>query len=675
MEKTNSIQEIEELRKIIREHDYAYYVLDTPKVEDAEYDRLMQRLIRLEKENPELVTSDSPTQRVGGAVAAGFSRVAHSRPLLSLANVFSIGELYAFHDRARKLLGTDDIEYVVELKIDGLAISLVYEDGQLVRGATRGDGIFGEDVTSNVRTIRSIPLTIAGRSGNFPQQLDVRGEVYMPRPEFERLNRERAQRDEPAFANPRNAAAGSLRQLDPVMTAQRALDIFVYGIGDPLPGMATHMDSLDYLQSLGFKVNPHRRLFRTIQEVVNYCSSWEEKRRELPYDIDGLVVKVNSLQAQQELGSTAKDPRWAAAYKFPAEQAVTVLEDIFTGVGRTGVLTPTAILQPVRLAGSTVSRATLHNEDFIAEKDIRIGDTVIIHKAGEIIPEVVAVITERRTGQETPFVMPQTCPACGGPVVRREGEAAHKCVNPDCPALLREKLIHFASREAMNIEGLGPAIVTNLLDAGLVNDAADFYHLQMEDLLKMERMGEKSATKLLANIEASKQAGLDKLLFALGIRYVGAKVAGNLAKNLRTMEAVSQADMETLTGIDEIGEKIAESVVAYFAEAENLVLIDGLRAAGVVMEAAELPPATEAALTGKTFVLTGGMETMTRQEATAAIERAGGKVTSSVSKNTDYVVAGSDPGSKLAKANSLGVQVLNEEQFLQLLGLHLMHGW
>ncbi|MBP1765672.1 MAG: ligA [Firmicutes bacterium] len=669
MEKMNSIREMEELRKIIREHDYAYYVLDTPKVEDAEYDRLMQRLIRLEKENPELVTSDSPTQRVGGAVAAGFSRVAHSRPLLSLANVFSIGEVYAFHDRARKLLGTDDIEYVVELKIDGLAISLVYEDGQLVRGATRGDGIFGEDVTSNVRTIRSIPLTIAGRSGDVPQQLDVRGEVYMPRPEFERLNRERAQRGEPVFANPRNAAAGSLRQLDPAVTAQRALDIFVYGIGEPQPGMTTHMDSLDYLQSLGFKVNPHRRLFRTIQEVVNYCSSWEEKRRELPYDIDGLVVKVNSLQAQQELGSTAKDPRWAAAYKFPAEQAVTVLEDIFTGVGRTGVLTPTAILQPVRLAGSTVSRATLHNEDFIAEKDIRIGDTVIIHKAGEIIPEVVAVITERRTGQETPFVMPQTCPACGGPVVRREGEAAHKCINPDCPALLREKLIHFASREAMNIEGLGPAIVTNLLDAGLVNDASDFYRLRMEDLIKLERMGEKSAAKLLTAIEASKQAGLDKLLFALGIRYVGAKVAGNLAKNLRTMEAVSQADMETLTGIDEIGEKIAESVVAYFAEAENLALLDGLHAAGVVMEAAELPPAAQATLSEKTFVLTGGMESMTRQEATAAIERAGGRVTSSVSKNTDYVVAGSDPGSKLAKANSLGVQVLNEEQFLQLLGL------
>ncbi len=670
MEKTNIIREMAELRKIIREHDYAYYVLDTPKVEDAEYDRLMQRLLRLEKENPELVTSDSPTQRVGGAVAAGFSRVAHSRPLLSLANVFSIGELYAFHDRARKLLGTDDIEYVVELKIDGLAISLVYEDGQLVRGATRGDGIFGEDVTGNVRTIRSIPLTIAGGAGDIPQQLDVRGEVYMPRPEFERLNRERAERGEPVFANPRNAAAGSLRQLDPAMTAQRALDIFVYGIGDPQPGMATHMDSLDYLQSLGFKVNPHRRLFRTIQEVVNYCSSWEEKRRELPYDIDGLVVKVNSLQAQQEMGSTAKDPRWAAAYKFPAEQAVTVLEDIFTGVGRTGVLTPTAILQPVRLAGSTVSRATLHNEDFIAEKDIRIGDTVIIHKAGEIIPEVVAVLSERRTGQEKPFVMPKTCPACGGPVVRREGEAAHKCVNPDCPALLREKLIHFASREAMNIEGLGPAIVTNLLEAGLVNDAADFFRLKMEDLLKIERMGEKSATKLLANIEASKQAGLDKLLFALGIRYVGAKVAGNLAKNLRTMEAVSQADMETLTGIDEIGDKIAESVVAYFAEVENLALIDGLRAAGVVMEAPELPSAAEATLSGKTFVLTGGMETMTRQEATAAIERAGGKVTSSVSKNTDYVVAGADPGSKLAKANSLGVQVLNEEQFLQLLGLN-----
>jgi len=429
------------------------------------------------------------------------------------------------------------------------------------------------------------------------------------------------------------------------------------------------MDSLDYLQSLGFKVNPHRRLFHTIQEVVNYCSLWEEKRRELPYDIDGLVIKVNDLRSQQELGSTAKDPRWAAAYKFPAEQAITVLEDIFTGVGRTGVLTPTAILQPVRLAGSTVSRATLHNEDFIAEKDIRIGDTVIIHKAGEIIPEVIAVIPARRTGQERPFVMPEHCPACGGPVVRRSGEAAHKCVNPDCPALLREKLIHFASREAMNIEGLGPATVTNLLEAGLVNDAADFYRLRLEDLVKIERMGEKSATKLLAAIEASKQAGLDKVLFALGIRYVGAKVAGNLAKHLRTMEAISQADRETLTGIEEIGEKIAESVMAYFAEAENLELIQGLRSSGLMMEAPELPTAVQTAINGRTFVLTGGMETMTRQEATEAIEKAGGRVTSSVSKNTDYVVAGSDPGSKLTKANSLGVQVLNEDQFLELMGL------
>ncbi|MHC1745623.1 MAG: NAD-dependent DNA ligase LigA [Negativicutes bacterium] len=663
------IQEIKELRTKIREHDYSYYVLDAPKVSDAEYDRMMQRLLQLERENPDLITPDSPTQRVGGAVAAGFSRVAHARPLLSLANVFSINELVAFHDRARKLLETENLEYVVELKIDGLAISLVYEDGQLVRGATRGDGFFGEDVTSNVRTIRSIPLTLAGQGGSPPQLLDVRGEVYMPRPEFERLNRERAERGEPAFANPRNAAAGSLRQLDPAVTAQRALDIFVYGIGEPQPGMTTHMDSLDYLQSLGFKVNPHRRLFHTIQEVVNYCSLWEEKRRELPYDIDGLVIKVNDLRSQQELGSTAKDPRWAAAYKFPAEQAITVLEDIFTGVGRTGVLTPTAILQPVRLAGSTVSRATLHNEDFIAEKDIRIGDTVIIHKAGEIIPEVIAVIPARRTGQERPFVMPEHCPACGGPVVRREGEAAHKCVNPDCPALLREKLIHFASREAMNIEGLGPAIVTNLLEAGLVNDAADFYRLRMEDLVKIERMGEKSAVKLVAAIEASKQAGLDKVLFALGIRYVGAKVAGNLARHLRTMEAISQADMETLTGIEEIGGKIAESVMAYFAEPENLELIEGLRNSGVVMEAPELPSAAEATLSGKTFVLTGGMETMTRQEATAAIERAGGKVTSSVSKNTDYVVAGSDPGSKLTKANSLGVQVLNEDQFLELMGL------
>ncbi|MBP2641249.1 MAG: ligA [Firmicutes bacterium] len=669
METTKIIQEIKELRQRIREHNYSYYVLDAPKISDAEYDRMLQRLLHLERENPELITPDSPTQRVGGAVAAGFSRVAHARPLLSLANVFSIGELVAFHDRARKLLETENLEYVVELKIDGLAISLVYEDGQLVRGVTRGDGFFGEDVTSNVRTIRSIPLTLAGQGGSSPRLLDVRGEVYMPRPEFERLNRERAQRGEPAFANPRNAAAGSLRQLDPAMTAQRALDIFVYGIGEPQAGMATHMDSLDYLQSLGFKVNPHRRLFHTIQDVVDYCSLWEEKRRELPYDIDGLVIKVNDLRSQQELGSTAKDPRWAAAYKFPAEQAITVLEDIFTGVGRTGVLTPTAILQPVRLAGSTVSRATLHNEDFIAEKDIRIGDTVIIHKAGEIIPEVIAVIPARRTGRERPFVMPEHCPACGGPVVRREGEAAHKCVNPDCPALLREKLIHFASREAMNIEGLGPAIVTNLLEAGLVNDAADFYRLRMEDLVKIERMGEKSATKLLAAVEASKQAGLDKVLFALGIRYVGAKAAGNLAKQLRTMEAVSQADMETLTGIDEIGEKIAESVMAYFAEPENLALIDGLRNSGVVMEAAELPLAAEATLSGKTFVLTGGMETMTRQEATAAIERAGGRVTSSVSKNTDYVVAGSDPGSKLTKANSLGVQVLNEDQFLELMGL------
>ncbi len=665
------MDEIAALRKQLSYHNYCYYVLDNPEIEDGQFDQLMRRLIELETAYPNLITADSPTQRVGGMVAGGFERVTHFTPMRSLGNAFSAEELLAFHNRVLSGLGEEEkieVEYIVELKIDGLAINLTYEKGRLLSGVTRGDGFQGEDVTTNIRTIKSVPLVLQGEAATIPQVLEVRGEVYMPRREFERLNKEREQAGEPLLANPRNAAAGSLRQLDPKITAQRALDIFVYGIGVYTDvELTTQGQMLEYLKGMGLKINSQYRIFQKIEDVITYCTQFTEKRYDLPYDIDGMVIKVNDLASQQALGYTAKDPRWAIAYKFPAEQAITVVEDIFIGLGRTGVLTPTAILRPVRVAGSTVSRATLHNLDYIEEKDIRIGDTVIIHKAGEVIPKVVAVIIEKRTGEEIPFVMPKECPECKGPVVRQEGEAAHKCINPHCPALFREGLIHFVSRDAMNIDGLGPAVLTALVDTGLVNDAADLYQLQLEQVLTVPRMAQKSAENLLSAIENSKQAGLARLLFALGIRHVGVKAAGIVAHHYGNIDDVRQASVEELLELDEIGTKIAESIVAYFATEENIELVTRLRSAGVKTTEDKQIIEENQLFAGKTFVLTGTLEKLSRNQAAERIQKLGGKVSGSVSKKTSYVVAGAEAGSKLEKAQQLGVEVLDEEQFMKMI--------
>jgi DNA ligase (NAD+) len=658
---------LDELRSLLHRYNYEYYVLNAPSVADETFDGLLRTVTAIETSRPDLITPDSPTQRVGGQPLATFDKVTHAAPLLSLGNAFSAEELRAFDNRVRSAAGRA-VEYVVELKIDGLAVNLIYQAGRLSRAATRGDGEVGEDVTSNVKTIRSIPLVLQADANAFPASFEVRGEVFMPKPAFERLNRERAATGEPLFANPRNAAAGSLRQLDPKITAGRTLDFFAYALGQrqALP-VQTHAEVLEELARAGFHTNRKHRVFPDIEAVIDYCASWADKRRELDYEIDGLVIKVNDLRLQEELGNTAKEPRWAIAWKFPAEQAVTVVEDIFIGVGRTGVLTPTAILRPVFVAGSTVSRATLHNEDFIREKDVRIGDTVIIHKAGEVIPEVVSVMTEKRTGSETKFVMPSECPECGKPVVRKEGEAAHRCVNPACPAMAREGLIHFVSRDAMNIDGLGPSIIETLLDAGLIADAADLYKLSVADLAELERMGEKSASNLVQAIQISKEAGLARLLFALGIRFVGTKVAGTLAKTYGQIDVVAAAAMDELVQIPDIGPRIAESVVGYFADSEHLQLIEKLRQAGVRLE--EIKPDNQLAqiFAGKTFVLTGTLETLGRSEAAAEIEKRGGKAASSVSKKTDFVVAGAEAGSKLTKAKELGVPVLTETEFLAML--------
>ncbi|SMC46591.1 NAD-dependent DNA ligase LigA [Sporomusa malonica] len=662
---TAAAQEIEQLRKTIHYHSHRYYVLDNPELSDREFDHLLRRLIDIETAYPSLITPDSPSQRVGGAPADGFERVAHLTPLLSLGNAFSADELRSFDARVKSGLESTAVEYVVELKIDGLAMNLVYENGRLARGATRGDGTYGEDVTTNLRTIRAIPLVLH-EEGGIPPLLEVRGEVYLPRREFDRLNKLREAANEPLMANPRNAAAGSIRQLDPRITAERGLDIFMHGLGtEEGLGVATHSAMLEKLQTLGFKINPYYRVFDTIEEVAEFCESWSEKRVDLPYDIDGLVIKVNNLASQRALGSTAKDPRWAIAYKFPAEQAATVVEDIFVRVGRTGVLTPTAILRPVRLAGSTVSRATLHNADFIEEKDIRIGDTVIVHKAGEIIPEVIAVVENRRTGSEQPFIMPAACPECEQPVVRGQGEVAHKCINPHCPALLREGLIHFVSRDAMNIDGLGPAVITSLLEAGLVTDAADLYTLKPESLAALDRMGEKSASNLVQAIAASKNAGLARALFALGIRYVGAKASAMLAQQYGNIDKLTAASAEELMTIDEIGPKIAESTASYFADPANLAYIEKLKAVGVKLTEEQKVTVSQE-LAGKTFVLTGTLS-MPRKEAEDLIAACGGKVSSSVSKKTSYVVAGTEAGDKLNKAKALGIKVLTEEDLLAMI--------
>ncbi len=667
-EKAAALAEAQELRQKIRHNEYLYYVLDAPEITDAEYDRLMVRLREIEAQYPESVPADSPTQRVGGRAASQFTEVRHLEPLLSLGNVFSAAELRAFDERVRSGLPEgSSVEYVMEPKIDGLACSLIYENGVLVRAATRGDGVVGENVTANVRTIRSIPLTLKVPEGEpVPELLDVRGEVYMPRRAFMRLNEERAERGESEFANPRNAAAGSLRQLDPQVTASRSLSFFAYYlVGEG--AQAKHSESLAALARYGFKVSEGYRLVHTIDEALDFISSFNEKRPSLAYDTDGAVIKVNDVWQQQLLGATGKDPRWAIAYKYPPEQAETTLEDIDWRVGRTGVLTPTAVLTPVKLSGSVISRATLHNEDFIRSKDIRIGDRVVINKAGEIIPEVLYVVTAKRTGAEGEVVIPTICPECGWSVERQGSEAAIRCTNPHCPALGREGLIHFVSRDAMNIEGCGPSVINALIEADLVHDAADLYSLRRADVLQLERMGEKSADKLLAALEASKSNELDKLLFALGIRHVGAKVARTLATEYGSMERLQQAGADELAQIRDIGAKIAESVVTWLNVPANIDLLGRLQAAGLNMSFVAPASREDNPFFGKTLVFTGTLPTLGRAEAKTMAQDVGAKVSGSVSKKTDYVIAGAEAGSKLEKAQQLGVTVLDEAEFLRLL--------
>lgn len=658
------LKKVEELRREIEQHNYNYYVLDNPTISDACFDRMMGELSSLEEKYPGLITPDSPTQRVGGRPREGFVTVRHPVPMLSLGNAFDEAELREFDRRVRQGLPGENVEYVAELKIDGLAVSLLYENGVLVRGATRGDGENGEDITANMRTVRAVPL----RLREAIPAVEVRGEVFMPKDAFIKLNDAREEAGEPLFANPRNAAAGSLRQLDPGVTAARQLSIFVYALG-VVEGIsiATHFQVLNYLKEMGFRVNPHYRLFKKIEGVMEYCREWQQGRFDLPYATDGMVIKVNSLEQQARLGATMKSPRWAIAFKYPPEQARTVVRDIILRVGRTGVLTPTAILKPVKLAGTTVTKATLHNEDIIREKDIRIGDTVIVHKAGDVIPEVLEVIKEERRGDEKPFSMPGHCPECNAPVLRPEGEAAVRCTFSSCPSRLREGLIHFVSRNAMDIAGLGPAVIGQLLAAGLVKDAADLYALRREDLVPLERMGEKSTQNLLAAIAKSKENPLHRLLFALGIRHVGERAAKILATQFGSMENIAKGKLEELVTIPEIGPKIAESITEYFSDANNLTLINKFARMGVNMTAARQAPTGSRPLEGKTVVLTGGLQKYTRQEAKEAIERLGGKVSSAVSKKTDLVVAGEDPGSKYDKAVQLGVKILDEDDFIVML--------
>ena len=667
-ERAADLAEADKLRREIRHNEYLYYVLDAPEITDAEYDRMMVRLRELEARYPDSIPADSPTQRVGGRASSQFTEVRHLEPLLSLGNVFSAEELRAFDERVRSgLPAGSKVEYVMEPKIDGLACSLIYENGKLVRAATRGDGVVGENVTANVRTIRSIPLTLKVPEGEaVPELLDVRGEVYMPRQAFMRLNEQRAERGESEFANPRNAAAGSLRQLDPQVTASRSLSFFAYYlVGEG--AQPKHSESLALLARYGFKVSENYKVVENIDEAIKYIGDFNELRQGLSYDTDGAVIKVNDVYQQRILGATGKDPRWATAYKYPPEQAETTLEDIDWRVGRTGVLTPTAVLTPVKLSGSVISRATLHNEDFIRAKDIRIGDRVIINKAGEIIPEVLRVVVEKRTGDEKEVEIPSVCPECGWRVERQGEEAAIRCTNPHCPALGREGLIHFVSRDAMNIDGCGPSVINALLDAGLVRDAADLYSLRKDDLLKLERMGEKSADNLLTALAESKKNELDKLLFALGIRHVGAKVARILATEFGSMEKLQQAQPEELAQIRDIGDKIAESAVTWLNVPANIDLVERLAAAGLTMTFT--PPASQEdnPFFGKTLVFTGTMPTLGRAEAKTMAQDVGAKVSGSVSKKTDYVIAGAEAGSKLEKAQQLGVTVIDEAEFLRLL--------
>ncbi|KAB2458809.1 NAD-dependent DNA ligase LigA [Bacillus cereus] len=665
MSKEIAKKRIEELRDLLNTFNYQYHVLDNPSVSDAEYDRNMQELIKLEAENPEFMSEDSPSVRVGGTILDIFEKVTHKSPMLSLGNAFNEGDLRDFDRRVRQGIDDANVRYICELKIDGLAVSLHYEKGRFIQGATRGDGVTGEDITQNLKTIKAIPLRL-----NEEVTLEARGEAYMPKRSFVKLNEEKEQNGEDVFANPRNAAAGSIRQLDPKIAAKRNLSMFVYGLANvEEKTIPSHSESLDFLGELGFKTNPNRRTCETIEEVIAYVEEWQEKRPHLDYEIDGIVIKVDDVAFQESLGTTAKSPRWAIAYKFPAEEVVTRLTGIELSVGRTGVVTPTAELEPVRVAGTIVRRASLHNEDLIREKDIRIGDYVVVKKAGDIIPEVVNVIFDKRTGEEEEYRMPTHCPACESELVRLEEEVALRCINPTCPAQIREGLIHFVSRNAMNIDGLGERVITQLFDADYIRTFADLYALTKEQLLQLERFGEKSATNLIQAIENSKENSLERLLFGLGIRHVGAKAARTFAEHFETMDELVKATEEELKAINEIGEKMAQSVVTYFDNEDVLELLQQFKEYGVNMTYKGIKIAdlqnVESYFAGKTVVLTGKLEVMGRSEAKKKIEALGGKVTGSVSKSTDLVVAGESAGSKLAQAEKHNVEVWNEERFLQ----------
>jgi DNA ligase (NAD+) len=655
-------QEIEKLREEIRRHEYLYYVLDQPEITDAEFDRMMRRLQELEAEHPELVTPDSPTQRVGGKPREGFVTAPHSSPMLSLDNALNEAELRDFDRRVRSLLGSESCRYVAELKLDGLSLAVRYREGVLVQALTRGDGLQGEDVTENARTIRSLPLRIETEL----KELEARGEVIMHRAAFERLNEEREKAGLPRFANPRNAAAGSVRVLEPAITASRRLDFYAYFLlvnGNPY--YDSHWESLDALARMGFKVNPHRRLCADVEELLAFCREWEARRDELPYETDGVVAKVDSVRQQRLLGWTAKAPRWAIAYKFPARQEETVLEDIEVQVGRTGALTPVARLRPVTIGGVTVSRATLHNEDEIERLGVQIGDTVLVERSGDVIPKVVRVV--RPGEQRRPFRMPETCPVCGGKVVRQEGEAASRCINTNCPARLKESIRHFAARGVMDIDGLGEALVDQLVDRGLVKSIADLYELKLEQLVELERMGEKSASKILANIERSREKPLARVLCGLGIPFVGERTAQILAETFGSLDRIAEADEETLQQAQEVGPKVARSIYQFFREPHNRELVERLRKAGLRFEQ-EVVKKEGGPLAGLTFVLTGTLPHLTREEAKARIEAAGGKVAGSVSRKTNYVVAGAEAGSKLDKARELGIPVIDEQKLLEMTG-------
>ncbi len=662
LSKEEAKKRIEKLKEEIRFHEYKYYVENNPVISDFEFDKLLKELENLEKEFPELITPDSPTQRVGGQPVEGFETVKHKIPMLSLQNAYSFEELFDFDNRIKKSINKPFIDYVTELKIDGLSISLIYENGVLIQGVTRGDGERGDVVTHNVKTIRSIPLKIKEK-----RRTEVRGEVFLSKDAFERINRERELKGEPLFANPRNAAAGTMRLLDPREVAKRGLDIFVYYIyiEDKEP-KSTHFENLKLLKELGFKVNPASKLNKGIEEVIKFCKEWEDKKRNLDYDVDGIVVKVNEISIQKELGSTSKFPRWAIAYKFPPEQAVTKIKDIIVQVGRTGAITPVAILEPVEIAGSTVSRATLHNEDEIKRKDIKIGDWVWIIKSGDVIPKITGVIKEKRTGNEKDFRMPEYCPSCGAKLYKPEDEAIWRCPNVSCPAKLKGSILHFVSRDAMNIEGMGEALVQQLLNKKMLNDIADIYYLDPLKVEKLERMGKKSTENLMREIEKSKSNELYRLIYGLGIRLVGEYTAKLLARKFKSLDNLMKASKEELIEINEIGDKVADSIIIFFKEERNLNVIEKLRKAGVNFKDREEVKSGNK-LNGFQFVFTGELNNFTRSEAKKIVESLGGKVTSSVSSKTDFVVVGENPGSKFEKAKKLGIKIINENEFLKLI--------